>query len=360
MFGDWRPSFVWLIALAVAGVLALGVWLHPSPLVARGGPAVPETVLLTPKQPARAMATVTSARAESVVVVVSPSATPVAQMPLPSATSVPESALATPVPFVAAATPLPISDLPVGAATPTPAVDLAEVLPRKDGVPILMYHYIRVNPNPKDRAGFVLSVTPADFAQQMALLDANGFHTVTMEQVRNYVRHGTPLPPKPIALTFDDGYDDAYTAARPVLEQHHQKATFFIISGFVGHIHYMTWSQVDALDRAGMEIGSHTVHHPSLPRLGLSALRFELDTSRSDLEAHIGHPVVDFCYPGGELNQTVVNEVARTGYLSATTTKSGVARRGDNPLELPRLRIWGGMTLRQFAAVVGQPITSRR
>ena len=359
MFGDWRASFIWLIALAVIGVLALGVWLHPSTLVARGGPVVPETALLPPSQPMHATATSTAAAADNVGVMVGPSATPVTQVPLPSASPSIASALATPVPVVVAATPPPISDLPLGAATPTAAVDLAEVLPRKDGVPILMYHYVRVNPNPKDRAGFVLSVTPADFAQQMALLDASGFHTVTMAQVREYILHGTPLPPKPIALTFDDGYDDAYTAALPVLEQHHQKATFFIISGFIGRTHYMTWSQVEALDRAGMEIGSHTVHHPSLPHLGLSALRFELDTSRSDLEAHVGHSVVDFCYPGGELNQTVVNEVARTGYLSATTTKSGVARRGDNPLELPRLRIWGGMTLRQFAAVVGQPIPGR-
>ncbi|MGH2460615.1 MAG: polysaccharide deacetylase family protein [Chloroflexota bacterium] len=356
MFGDWRPSVVWPTALSVGLVLALGVWLHPLPPGARRAPVAPETVLLVPTPVERPRATPSGA---------SPS--PTASPPARTAVATIAAATASPVPgnpspasLAAAATVASISDLPAGAATPTPPVDLAEVLPRKAGVPILMYHYIRVNPNPKDRAGFILSVTPADFAQQMALLDANGFHTVTMAQVRDYVLHGTPLPPKPIALTFDDGYDDAYSAARPVLEQHHQTATFFIISGFVDRARYLTWSQVEALDRQGMEIGSHTVHHPDLAILGLSSLRFELDTSRSDLEAHIGHPVLDFCYPGGEFSPTVVREVARTGYLSATTTRSGVAVRGDNPLELPRLRVWGGMTPRQFAAVVGQPVVSRR
>ncbi len=223
-------------------------------------------------------------------------------------------------------------------------------------MPILMYHYIRINPVASDRAGFILSVTPSDFALQMRFLVENGYHTVTMSQVREYVRHGTPLPPRPIAITFDDGYDDAYTAARPVLEQYHLTATFFIITGFLNHPHYMTWTQVEALDRDGMEIGSHTVHHPSLPRIDPLALRFELESSRSDLEKHLGHPVLDFCYPGGQLSPTVVKAVAAAGYLAATTTKPGIARRGDDPLELPRLRIWGGMTLRQFADVVGQPL----
>jgi len=359
VFGDWRAASAWLIALAMAGVLAFGIWLHPALPGARGNSAEPKISVMAPTRSTHLTATPTASDGPPVVAP-APPASAVGTAVTPPVASSPAVAVSSPVPVVASATPVPIVDVPTGVATPTPPVDLAEVLPRKGGVPILMYHYIRVNPNPKDRAGFILSVTPSDFAQQMALLDANGFHTVTMAQVREYILRGTPLPPKPIALTFDDGYDDAYTAARPVLEQHHQTATFFIITGFVDHTRYMTWSQVEALDREGMEIGSHTVHHPSLPHLGLSALRFELDTSRADLETHVGHPVLDFCYPGGELNSTVVAEVARTGYLSATTTKSGVARRGDNPLELPRLRIWGGMTLRQFAAVVGQPVVSRR
>ncbi len=230
---------------------------------------------------------------------------------------------------------------------------------RSGGVPILMYHYIRVNPVASDRAGFLLSVTPADFAAQARFLAEHGFTTVTMAQVRAYVRDGTPLPKKPVALTFDDGYDDAYTVARPILEQEREVATFYVVTGFLERRHYLTWSQVLALDREGMEIGSHTVHHASLPTLGGMLRQFELVASREALEAHLGHPVLDFCYPGGQLDAATELAVRQTGYLSATTTASGRATRGDDPFRLPRLRISGGLTLRGFAALLGEPFTAR-
>lgn len=306
----------------------------------------------------------TPTRAATATVVTTPTraalVTPIRiQIPTPTVGAIDDSVVQQ-APRPEQAPPIPTANDLAGIATLTPPATVPGVAARPGGVPILMYHYIRVNPVASDRAGFILSVTPSDFAQQMRLLAENGFHTVTMAQVREYIVHGTPLPPKPIALTFDDGYDDAYTVARPVLERYHQTATFFIVTGFVDRPRYMTWSQVEALDRDGMEIGSHTVHHLSLPSLGRPLLHFELDSSRATLERHLGHPVLDFCYPGGEVNATVVRAVQQAGYLSATTTRSGVAARGQNPLELPRLRIWGGMTLRSFASVVGQPMAPAR
>jgi peptidoglycan/xylan/chitin deacetylase (PgdA/CDA1 family) len=362
--GHFRFPIGWVTAVAVGVVFMLGVWLHPElvpfapSFLTNLRPKLAQTAALAPVPPPLtvvAVPTGTPTGAEAVV------------LPPPTATSEATSGGeagkglgSTPQREATPAALVPVSDALAPVVTPTPPVGIEGLAARKDGVPILMYHYIRVNPVASDRAGFILSVTPADFALQMQLLAENGFHTVTMAQVRDYIRKGTPLPPKPIALTFDDGYDDAYTVARPILERYHQTATFFIVTGFLDHPRYMTWAQVEALDREGMEIGSHTVHHASLPHLSLFNLRFELTSSRSDLERHLGHPVLDFCYPGGELNQTVVDAAARAGYLSATTTKSGVARPGNNPLELPRLRMWGGMTLRQFASIVGQPAPTIR
>ncbi len=337
----------------------VGVWLHLQPtvlalaVVSHLGAAAPRSSIATAQQPSGPKPTNTPTALGTATATAMPGETAgdvLTARPVPATTPPPMAAVATLVP----ANP----ELP-DMSTPTPPAPAASTR-AQNGVPILMYHYIRINPVASDRAGFILSVTPSDFALQMRFLVEHGYHTVTMSQVREYVRHGTPLPPKPIAITFDDGYDDAYTAARPVLEQYHLTATFFIITGFLDHPHYMTWAQVEALDRDGMEIGSHTVHHPSLPRLNPLALRFELESSRSDLERHLGHPVLDFGYPGGEFNPTVVRAVAAAGYLSATTTRSGIARRGDDPLELPRLRVWGGMTLRQFADVVGQPRPATR
>lgn len=245
-------------------------------------------------------------------------------------------------------------------ATATSVADTVETDPSVAAVPILMYHYIRVNPVASDVEGFNLSITPQDFAAQVQWLAENGFHTVTVAQVRDWVRNGTPLPPKPIALTFDDGYDDAYSAARPVLAAYHMTGTFFIITGFVNQPRYLNWDQVVSLDHQGFEIGSHTVHHLGLPYISIALRRFELVNSRSTLEGHLGHSVLDFCYPSGEVNGPTEQSVTQAGYLAATTTQSGFARRGDDPLRLPRLRIYGGMTLGEYAYLLGHsgPIVS--
>src|SRR5204862_6900954 len=77
-------------------------------------------------------------------------------------------------------------------------------------VPILMYHYVRLNPIPYDRVGAYLSVTPKAFAQQMAYLVSGGYTTVTLDDVIHAVLTGKALPQRPAGLTFDDGYEACY------------------------------------------------------------------------------------------------------------------------------------------------------
>jgi peptidoglycan/xylan/chitin deacetylase (PgdA/CDA1 family) len=221
-----------------------------------------------------------------------------------------------------------------------------------------MYHYVRINPVPTDRAGFVLSVTPADFEDQIRFLWSHGYNAVTMADVREHVRNGKPLPRNPIAITFDDGYDDAYTAALPVLQRYHMTATFYIVTGFLDRPRYMTWNQVIALDHAGMEIASHTVSHPGLPSLGYVAKDYQLSMSQLALETRTGHPVLDFCYPGGQLDVATEQAVIRAGYLSATTTSFGYATPDDDPFRLPRVRVSGGEGLTQFARLLGDRVSA--
>jgi peptidoglycan/xylan/chitin deacetylase (PgdA/CDA1 family) len=228
--------------------------------------------------------------------------------------------------------------------------------PGPGAVPILMYHYIRVNPVASDHAGFVLSVSPADFEEQIRFLWSHGYNSVSMADVREHVRNGKELPRKPIAITFDDGYDDAYTAALPVLQRYHMTATFYIITGFLDRPRYMTWDQVITMDRAGMEIASHTVSHPGLPSLGYDAKAYQLTASELALETRLGHPVLDFCYPGGQLDVSTEQAVIRAGYLSATTTAFGYATPGDDPFRLPRVRVSGGEGLVQFAKLLGDRV----
>src|SRR5436853_2671662 len=109
-------------------------------------------------------------------------------------------------------------------------------------VPILMYHYIRIVDKARDPLGYNLSVTPKLFALQMAWLYAHGYHTVLMSTLAGCLgdqpastRQLALCGPKSVALTFDDGYADAFSAALPVLRRYGFNATFYIISGLVGH-----------------------------------------------------------------------------------------------------------------------------
>jgi peptidoglycan/xylan/chitin deacetylase (PgdA/CDA1 family) len=219
-------------------------------------------------------------------------------------------------------------------------------------VPILMYHYIRVNPEPRDRLGYNLSVTPSDFAVQMQWLAQSGYHPITLADLNAYLSGARGLPSRPIILTFDDGYADFYYTALPVLRSHDFPAVAFVVSGVVGRSGYMNGRQVVEADHTGIEIGSHTVDHVNLTRTTNDSLRYELSASKQSLEQLLGHPVLAFCYPSGRFNSTVVNAVEATGYRDATTTQVETVRTLAGRFVWGRLRVSGGESLQQFAEEV--------
>jgi peptidoglycan/xylan/chitin deacetylase (PgdA/CDA1 family) len=222
-------------------------------------------------------------------------------------------------------------------------------------VPILMYHYIRVSPNPSDRLGFNLSVTPADFSRQMDWLAENGYHPVDFDDLRGYLLGREDLPSRPVILTFDDGYRDMYTTAFPILRSHQFKAVSYIVSGFVNSPQYVTADQVMEMDVNGIQIGAHTVSHADLTRVSAPDLRREVFESKASLEALVGHPVLDFCYPTGKFNDAVVRIVQEAGFQTATTTQPGVAHSAAERFVWTRVRVSGGESLEQFISDLGQP-----
>ncbi len=243
-------------------------------------------------------------------------------------------------------------------ATPTP-VPPAPGAGQRDGVPVLMYHYVRVNPNPSDTLGFGLSVTPADFEAQMAFLEARGYRSELVGDLAPAAARAAASRGKVVAITFDDGYADAYLAAYPSLRRHGLRATFYVITGLVGRPSYLTWEQVRALADGDMGIGSHTISHPELPGLKIGPLQRELVDSRAELERRVGRSVLDFSYPSGHFDQSVEQAVGRAGYRTAVTVRPGFATPRDDPLALPRVRVRGGMSLAEFAAALGEPPPAR-
>jgi peptidoglycan/xylan/chitin deacetylase (PgdA/CDA1 family) len=245
--------------------------------------------------------------------------------------------------------------VPPGAAVPAPPAAIIPPGRSRLRVPILEYHYVRVNPNPRDRVGFGLSVTPTAFAQQMDWLASHGYHTVTVADVRDYFSEGRPLPAKAVVLAFDDGYQDFYATALPILRAHGFTAVAYVVPGFFGRRDYMTKAELRALDRDGVEVGSHTVDHVDLTRLDPASRQIELVASRSVLEQLLGHPVVDFCYPSGRFNPAVIAAVQKAGYQSATTELPGDTVAWSDRFTWERIRVSGGESLPRFVAQLGPP-----
>jgi len=258
-------------------------------------------------------------------------------------------------PLLSAATwpaepPFPHRDRPPPPPRPVTAIPAGRPAVR---VPILMYHYIRVNPDPRDVLGFNLSVTPADFAQQMDWLAAAGYNPVDFDDLRGYLLGHGGLPANPVILTFDDGYRDMYTTAYPILRAHHFKAVSYVVSGCVNSPLNLTAAQVLEMDANGIEIGAHTVSHADLTALSAANLQHEVADSKASLEALVGHPVLDFCYPSGRENDAVVRAVEAAGFQTATTTEPGVLHSASDRFLWTRVRVSGGEPLWRLAADMG-------
>ncbi len=216
-------------------------------------------------------------------------------------------------------------------------------------IPILMYHDIGDQANG-------LTVTPQALAEQMDALDAAGFETVSIDTVLLALR-GEPvrLPERGVVLTFDDAYAGVYQKAYPILKKHGYTATLYVITGLVERKGYVNWEQVRELAKGGWTIGSHTVHHQNLRLLTGTQLQAELVPARRVLQENTGQPILSFCYPAGQYNDAVVEEVKTAGYYGAVTTGPGIARLMDSAFTLKRVRIDGREGLDSFKAKLSIP-----
>jgi peptidoglycan/xylan/chitin deacetylase (PgdA/CDA1 family) len=217
-------------------------------------------------------------------------------------------------------------------------------------IPILMYHYVRYVDQAADPLGYGLSVTPEQLAAQLAWLKGAGYDSVGMGTVSACVRGQGTCPARGVALTFDDGYSDAYSAALPLLQQQGFTATFYIVSGFVGHDGYMGWDEIRALHAAGMEIGAHSISHLDLTTLSHDEDVDQIARSGVEIAAQIGAPVSSFCYPAGRYNPEIAAIARDVGYANATTTANDLPE--SDPYALPRLRIPGDMSLEGFQSTI--------
>ena len=235
-------------------------------------------------------------------------------------------------------------------------LELRAPLPdRSVQLPVLMYHRINVTTSATPAASRGLTVHPADFARQMLWLKRRGYRTVTQREVFDALFRGRPLGPRPVLITFDDGYRDVFYRASPVLERLGFRATAYVISGRIsaGDPSFLTWPLLNALEERGIEIGSHTVHHRDLTRLPAQDVLAELTQSRRVLERELGHPVQWLAYPFGRFDARVEELAWRAGYVLATTTQPGARQSARAPLALRRLRVLDSTGVKGLAAMLG-------
>lgn len=210
-------------------------------------------------------------------------------------------------------------------------------------IPILMYHYIGSIPLDQKNNAFRkdLTVSKDSFEAQLKWLKEKGFTAIYFTNLLRFLNaeKEISLPKKPVVLSFDDGYEDAYTEAFPVLKKYGFRGAFAIITGKIGQEGYLTWEQILEMKKAGMEFLSHSVSHMDLRTLSNKTLGEELTQSKKILEEKLSAPIIGFVYPAGKYNQRIIEAVKKAGYKAARTTKNGKVTRDSKIFELPTVRV---------------------
>jgi peptidoglycan/xylan/chitin deacetylase (PgdA/CDA1 family) len=214
-------------------------------------------------------------------------------------------------------------------------------------IPVLLYHHV------DPAAGGRRYTISADlFRDQMQILADGGYETVTISEVVGAIRFGAELPARPIVLTFDDGNEDTYAEAFPILSSYGFRGVVFAVGNRTGAKGFMTGDELLALVVAGWEIGSHGWGHVDLTTLGATQWRQEILGSKLELERVLGSPVTSFAYPFGSATAAIIAKVAEYGYASGAGLGSANHHDRGSVYYLGRREIYGYWSLEQFWAVL--------
>jgi len=221
----------------------------------------------------------------------------------------------------------------------------------KKRVPILMYHSISDNLFAKSHPYYQINASPKVFARQMRWMRQNGYQTMNLTEMLAAMETGQDLSKK-VVITFDDGYQDFYTDALPVLKQCGFTATIFLATDRIQDTSarfegadYLTWREVRELQAEGIRFGSHTVTHPDLRSLGPDHIDYELGYSKETIEQKLGVSVESFSYPFAfpeedrDFTRFLVDALESHGFENGVSTILGRAKLGNNRFCLPRLPV---------------------
>jgi peptidoglycan/xylan/chitin deacetylase (PgdA/CDA1 family) len=215
----------------------------------------------------------------------------------------------------------------------------------KDAIylPIIMYHEIKTSKLGKD------AISPYEFESDLNYLQENNYTAITMTELIDYVYHDTPLPEKPIILSFDDGYLNNYVYVLPLLKQYHIKIVFSIIgkntddftefpSKSIDYAH-VTWDQLDEmLDSGYVEVQNHTynLHGTGTPRFGCMQISYEsfdtyhdvlikdIQKLQEEILFHTGKVPNTFAYPYGKSSENTDIILKEIGFSATLSCDYGI------------------------------------
>ncbi len=187
------------------------------------------------------------------------------------------------------------------------------------------------------------NVLPTAFAAQLDWLRDHGYTTILPRDLAAHWDRGTPLPARPVIITFDDGSRDWLTTVRPMLKQRGMVAEFYLTLDAIKHGN-VTWDGVRRLAAAGNGIGAHNVHHYQLTALGPGAplaSRRRSSGPRSMMPAGSsartsGSTRDSMAYVGGGYDDKLIALVQKAGYTSARAINRGI---DQHPRDRFRLRV---------------------
>ena len=214
-------------------------------------------------------------------------------------------------------------------------------------IPILLYHSVSADP-----PGWIApyTVTPAVFARHVELIIDSGREAMTISRLCAALRGHTPLPERPVAITFDDGFADFADAAK-VLAHHRLPSTLYVTTGAlrgrgqppadmaIPPAPMLDWSQLPELAELGVEIGGHTHTHPALDTMRTQAVDDEIRRCRDLLEDSLAAPVLSFAYPHGFHSARTRRAVEAARYQSACAVINALSSESDHIFGLARLTV---------------------
>jgi peptidoglycan/xylan/chitin deacetylase (PgdA/CDA1 family) len=224
-----------------------------------------------------------------------------------------------------------------------------------------MYHGISQFANRRYRN---LGLSPISFAAQVDYLHRNAYTPLNVTQLISTLTNKSPLPERPVVLTFDDGFADFYYNALPILSRYKFTATLYIATSFVERTSLwlrwekerpmLTWNQIAEISNSSIECGAHTHNHLKLDTLPLTIVRKEILLSKDLLEQHLGQQVTSFAYPYGYYISAIRRLVKEAGFTSACAVKSAMCSDTADHFALERLEVTANMNMDTFHDLLTQ------